>query len=75
MRANTEHATTPALYWSRTGEICCAKHAPHRMSDTWIMYGWKKMRPDEIEALHAEGCEGCETCTDNARRERDRGQS
>jgi hypothetical protein len=54
----------PDLFWSRTGEVCCTKHAPARRSDTWAWGGWRKMTRDEIETMHAEGLQGCEHCPD-----------
>jgi hypothetical protein len=57
----------PALFWSCTGRIECAIHAPARDSDTWKLERWKRMTPDEIEAMHHEGIEGCEVCAHQKR--------
>ena len=42
-------AQPAALFWSATGEVACATHAPYRGSDTWRTERWTAMTErDEI---------------------------
>jgi hypothetical protein len=31
------------LFWSKQGEIACAKHAPERNSSRWELEGWTEV--------------------------------
>jgi CheY-like chemotaxis protein len=48
------------LYWSCTGEVACADHAPLRGSMRWDAEGWSGIRPQ----LH--GQFRCEQCPDHS---------
>ena len=47
------------LYWSRRGEIACAKHTPHEASSRWIEEGWQPM-PDFGVRMAKYQCQHCE---------------
>jgi CheY-like chemotaxis protein len=47
------------LYWSRTGEIACADHAPPRGSTRWDADEWSGIRPQLNDQFQ------CEHCTDH----------
>ena len=67
----TTQTTTagPDLFWSETGEIDCAAHAPMRGSDTWTSGRWKKMSPRDLAGYIAAGITPvCECCAAKAAR-------
>ena len=47
------------LYWSRKGEIACAKHTPREASGRWVEEGWQPM-PDFGVRMAKYQCQHCE---------------
>jgi CheY-like chemotaxis protein len=47
------------LYWSRKGEIACARHAPSEGSVRWVDHGWQPM-PDFGVRMARYQCQHCE---------------
>jgi CheY-like chemotaxis protein len=47
------------LYWSRRGEIACAKHAPRDASERWVDEAWQPM-PDFGVRMARYQCQHCE---------------
>jgi CheY-like chemotaxis protein len=47
------------LFWSRKGEIACARHAPREGSDRWVDQAWQPM-PDFGVRMARYQCQHCE---------------